>query len=430
MQIHQDAEVWLPTVPLLEYQEWTNEDIDASTAPSSTNTITTRPAQTTTTRPTASKPESPPVPDWHQLSFSGTGKEYFRIWVVNLCLSLATFGIYSAWAKVRRLEYFDRNTSLAGASFNFHGEPKTILRGRLVAVVLLFCYHYLFTLSKSLALIFFIVFLLGLPFMMRSALRFRLHQTSYRGLRFQFHGSVQDAYAAYAPVALVVLLPGLLGATFPDESYLAGLAFLGYIFWPWLHARMRIYQHDNISYGNLRASCDMNSGAFSWSYVGVLLALFCSLIVGLFLSGIVAVIIEKNGGNLLQYLRNTKEYFYLFMGFAMLIAAVLAAIGCLSYIQAVAWNKSWDSTSFPGIDIDSSLPYWPYWRLQVKNFFFTLFSLGLYRPFAVVALYRFRLAHVRLRAEELGQVQAINRAGQNQATGDSSADMFGFDLSW
>ncbi len=59
-----------------------------------------------------------------------------------------------------------------------------------------------------------------------------------------------------------------------------------------------------------------------------------------------------------------------------------------------------------------------------------MFSLGLYRPFAVVALYRFRLAHVRLRSEELDQVQANKKAGQALATGDSSADMFGFDLSW
>ncbi len=424
MQIHQDAEVWLPTVPLVEYQEWTNENID----PLDHEPLPAAPATAS-----VSKAGQPSMPDWHQLSFSGTGKEYFRIWVVNLCLSLATLGIYSAWAKVRRLEYFDRNTSLAGANFNFHGEAKTILRGRVVAVLLLFCYHYLFTFSKKLALVFFILFLLGVPFMMRSALRFRLHQTSYRGLRFHFHGSVRDAYAAYAPVALVVLLPGLFGVLYPDERYMVVIAFLGYIFWPWLHARMRIYQHDNISYGNLRASCDMKSGALSWSYVGVLLALFCSLIVGLFLSGMVAVMVEKNGGSLLQFLRSTKDIFYMVVAFVIALAAVLAAIGCLSYIQAAAWNKSWDSTSFPGMTIDSSLPYWPYWRLQVKNFFFTLLSLGLYRPFAVVALYRFRLDHVRLMAEdsgELDQVLAISKDGQTQAAGDSSADMFGFDLSW
>jgi hypothetical protein len=36
--------------------------------------------------------------------FSGSGAEYFRIWIVNLLLTVATFGIYSAWAKTRRLQ--------------------------------------------------------------------------------------------------------------------------------------------------------------------------------------------------------------------------------------------------------------------------------------------------------------------------------------
>ena len=37
--------------------------------------------------------------------FTGTGGEYFRIWIVNVMLSVVTFGIYSAWAKARRLQY-------------------------------------------------------------------------------------------------------------------------------------------------------------------------------------------------------------------------------------------------------------------------------------------------------------------------------------
>ena len=35
--------------------------------------------------------------------FTGNGAEYFRIWIVNLLLSVVTLGIYSARAKVRRL---------------------------------------------------------------------------------------------------------------------------------------------------------------------------------------------------------------------------------------------------------------------------------------------------------------------------------------
>ncbi len=36
----------------------------------------------------------------HPLNFTGKGSEYFKIWIVNIALSLITLGIYSAWAKV------------------------------------------------------------------------------------------------------------------------------------------------------------------------------------------------------------------------------------------------------------------------------------------------------------------------------------------
>ena len=42
------------------------------------------------------------------LEFRGNGYEYFRIWIVNILLTIMTLGIYSAWAKVR-------NCYLAGA---------------------------------------------------------------------------------------------------------------------------------------------------------------------------------------------------------------------------------------------------------------------------------------------------------------------------
>ncbi len=44
---------------------------------------------------------SPPTRTTTPLEFHGSGGEYFRIWIVNLCLTIVTFGIYTAWAKVR-----------------------------------------------------------------------------------------------------------------------------------------------------------------------------------------------------------------------------------------------------------------------------------------------------------------------------------------
>ncbi|MEG1325563.1 MAG: DUF898 family protein, partial [Janthinobacterium sp.] len=53
------------------------------------------------------------APKREAITFSATGSEYFRIWIVNLLLSIVTLGIYSAWAKVRRNRYFYSSTHLA-----------------------------------------------------------------------------------------------------------------------------------------------------------------------------------------------------------------------------------------------------------------------------------------------------------------------------
>ncbi|MEO1140896.1 MAG: DUF898 family protein, partial [Pseudomonadota bacterium] len=64
-------------------------------------------------------------------SFKGTASEYFGIWIVNLLLSIVTLGIYTAWAKVRRLRYFYGNTWLDGHNFEYHAKPIQILIGRI-----------------------------------------------------------------------------------------------------------------------------------------------------------------------------------------------------------------------------------------------------------------------------------------------------------
>ena len=53
------------------------------------------------------------------LEFHGEGMEYFRIWIVNIFLSIITLGIFSAWAKVRREQYFYGNLRLGEQHFAY-----------------------------------------------------------------------------------------------------------------------------------------------------------------------------------------------------------------------------------------------------------------------------------------------------------------------
>jgi uncharacterized membrane protein YjgN (DUF898 family) len=55
--------------------------------------------------------------------FHGNGSEYFRIWIVNVLLSILTLGVYSAWAKVRNKQYFYGNTWINDAGFEYLAKP-------------------------------------------------------------------------------------------------------------------------------------------------------------------------------------------------------------------------------------------------------------------------------------------------------------------
>ena len=59
----------------------------------------------------------------YPVEFTASAAEYFRIWIVNLALTIATLGIYSAWAKVRKKRYFYAHTKIDGDGFEYRGRP-------------------------------------------------------------------------------------------------------------------------------------------------------------------------------------------------------------------------------------------------------------------------------------------------------------------
>ena len=359
-----------------------------------------------------------------RIYFTGSGKEYFRIWIINLCLSLLTLGVYSAWAKVRRLKYFDQNTVYAGAVFNFHGRPEVILRGRIISVIFLFFYHYVYGLSKMSAILIAVALLFMLPLMLRGALRFRLQNTSYRGIRFQFHGSRMRAYLVYLPVVVIFLLPGLVTVLYPRRTTLLIYAFLPYLSWPWLYAGMKRYQNGNFAYGRLRSATTLGWTSFVWPFVAAVLV----MLLAVFIIGLVAAV-TVNGSKIFA-----KDN----VAFASVLMAILGGVATAYIVylilgpalQISLWNRLWNRTSLQGMQIQSALPMRAYIKLQTKNFFLTMLSLGLYRPFAVVAAYRFRLEHMKLTVASFEAAGAAADGQRSTSTADASADMFGFDLSW
>ena len=139
-----------------------------------------------------------PTSNNNELSFSGSGKEFFGIWIVNVLLTICTLGIYSAWAKVRTVNYFYGNTKLEGnSSFSYTANPVSILKGRIIAFVVLMAYTFMSESSPLLGSLIFILVALLVPFVIVSSMKFKMYNTEYRGLRFGFVGTVGEAYKIF-----------------------------------------------------------------------------------------------------------------------------------------------------------------------------------------------------------------------------------------
>ena len=370
---------------------------------------------------TIALPPAAPADTSQALTFSGSGAEYFRIWIVNLLLTVATLGIYSAWAKTRRLQYFYRNTRLAGASFDFRGNPKAILRGRIFAVVLLALYHYAFGFSLNAGIVTVVLLLAGLPFMMRAALRFRLSNTVYRGLPFGFSGSVKQAYLVYFVPVAVFVLPSLLVALMPGNPAV-GAIFLLYLGWPLMHGAMRAYQHRHLMAGDQRAEFPLGMTNLAKPYLEA------------GLMGVGMVILAVIVGAVMAYVLRAFHASALATWLPFAIGGVgsylfLLLVGL--YVMVRMNNRAWSATSFPGVRINCAMRFRSYLRLQVVNVLLTLLTLGLFRPFAAVRTWRYRVAHVTVDAPD-GFEQAVLSARRPAvaAAGDGIADFLGVDLSW
>ena len=146
------------------------------------------------------------------LEFKGSGSEYFKIWIVNLFLSILTLGIYSAWAKVRRKRYLYGNTSIKGASFEYHASPITILKGRLIAVALLIVYSVLSELFPLVGFFLLILLFAFIPWIVWRSLRFNARMTSLRNVHFSFKGRLGKSYLFYLVIPFI--FPLLISSLF------------------------------------------------------------------------------------------------------------------------------------------------------------------------------------------------------------------------
>ncbi|MFD2451971.1 YjgN family protein [Ideonella paludis] len=240
--------------------------------------------------------------------FTGSGSEYFRIWIVNLLLIVVTASLYWPFARARRLAYFQANTVIDGQPLGFHGDPWKMFRGYLMMLALAIVYSVASNVSPMAALVSVAVLALVWPALWRASMQFRLANTSWRGVRFAFKGTLGGAYGAMLPAFLPsVVLVGLgsfIGAPGEEStlteaqserlSFWLGLSMLAFMLaLPWALARIKRYQHQHYHYAGQTTQLSASTGQF---YVLAFKVLGVSLLLGLVAFSLIAVVLLVGGG--------------------------------------------------------------------------------------------------------------------------------------
>ena len=145
--------------------------------------------------------------DAHPVEFTGSGGEYFRVWIVNVLLSIVTLGIYTPWARRRTAQYFYSHTLVAGSPLEFTAQQRKMVMGFVMLMLLTIAYNIAVRTGQDTAVGLFLLTGAALaPFIWASAMRFRLAATRWRGLRLQFTASWKEVYIASWPVFALALV--------------------------------------------------------------------------------------------------------------------------------------------------------------------------------------------------------------------------------
>ena len=393
-----------------------------------------------------------PMIDAHPLAFTGSGGEYFRVWIVNVLLSIVTLGLYTPWARRRTAQYFYGHTLVAGSPLEFTAPQGKMVKGFVLLVLVMLAYNIAANTGQDMAVALFLLAGAVLaPYIWASAMRFRLSATRWRGLRLQFAATWREVYAASWPVfalalvwfgvflGLQVVTPEAVlneetGRKMPQiTATMVALVALGLVLSVLCFIRLE-FNYSSLLV--LRSRLGQEPGRWKPVYLdfvriwGATAVVFLLSVVAL---GAVIGLVVRSGW---MSIGKSPQ-----LGLWMVVLFVLAIVGLLlalflasaparAYREARMFQLWWNNIGVSQVarfrcDLGTGSYVW----LRVRNLLLTLITLGLYRPFARVSEYRMKTESVTLHVKG-GTDQVVGALARQQAggLGDALADAAGLDL--
>lgn len=311
------------------------------------------------------------------VTFTGSAKEYFGIWIVNILLSIITLGIYSAWAKVRRKRYFNGNTWIDGHNFEYHADPIAILKGRVIVFGLFVIYQVAANVAPAVAGVLSILILIILPWLINKGLAFNARMTSYRNVRFSFVGSYWKGL-----LSLVIL---------PFVSFLS----LGLLL-PLSTQQQAKYVFSNHSFGDARFHTHPPQKPL---YLALLI---CAGIIIVF--GAVIAVIGATTMNLTARFDSLNGDIFsdpsLILGMLPLLMFFYVALILIFLLPYIYYSVKSYNLTINGLSLDdkhrfgSNVKTPRYAWILISNLIVTLFTLGLMAPWAHIRKMKYLAAHL------------------------------------
>lgn len=374
-----------------------------------------------------------------RLEFVGSASEYFKIWIVNIVLTILTLGIYSPWAKVRNKKYFNQSTKFAEHRFDYHARPLPILYGRLIALALfLFQSTIAFFHPITGAIIFYLFFLL-VPFMVTKSLKFNISNISFRNVRFKLNVQMKEVYKMFIKYFGFPIILSLTGAvtlamnphlfnkanTYKgelDSLITAGLGFgylilIGYFVFISSKVLNSIFEliYNNLHYGNVRIKMNTSLSEVRKNITGPYFKFLGIGILVIILSSIALVFL----GKLVPF----ALILIPFLVISVYVFIVYISLKLPHSIIVFVWNN----LSAKSTRSECDLALNAFLKTAVVNMFATAFSFGLLHPWAKIRMTKLKTEAKLLSVMDLNDVidSASNEEG---AIGEEVVDTFDFDF--
>jgi uncharacterized membrane protein YjgN (DUF898 family) len=337
----------------------------------------------------------------YRFEFKGNASEYFRIWIVNLGLTIVTLGIYSAWAKVRKQRYFYGNTYLVGSAFGYHAEPLRILKGRLIAGALVAIYFLSTRVSLKATLAVICLIGVAMPWLVVKSRVFSSRVTSWRGLRFNFKADYRGAYTVLLGwLVLGILTLGILMPRATRERY-----------------RFLVTR---TCYGSAAFECNPGVGRF---YKTAFAAIGLVILVGMGVGFLVLALRAGIGAPSSAGMTKAVSYASLFINYAILGPMLLG------YTRARNLNEVFNHTTLGTNAFKANFSATKLTGIYMGNVFAIVASLGMLTPWAEIRLARYRLESIELHAvQSLDNFVANPSAEVPSATGEELTSFLDLDF--